>query len=224
MENLSEKLETMRCSYRKFFLSAVSEIQSKIEELRPEGFSSDIFDCYLENSEGKFWQDRVVNYFETELIPSLNRTVKNINLLRNQYGCNGCGVCCRLACSEFSYEQIKLRADNGDNYAKQFVSTFVPYKTLEEVNTIYPQYLSLLNDNSDGDFYFYHCPKVTDENKCPDYENRPQICRDFPDNPIAFLPLSCGYNGWKSEVENQLLEVNAMMTIVEFYLSKIKNN
>ncbi len=222
MEDLSEKLETMRRSYRKFFLSAATEIQNKIEQLRPNDFNSDILDCYLENSEGRKWQDSVVNYFEAELIPNLKKIIKDINLLRNQYSCKGCGVCCRLSCSEFSYEEIKFKAENGDNYAKQFVSTFLPYEDLGEVRMIFPQYLSLLNENNEDNFYFYHCPKVTDDNKCPDYENRPQICRDFPDNPIAFLPLSCGYNGWKSEVENQLLKVNAMMTIVEFYLSKIK--
>ena len=51
----------------------------------------------------------------------------------------------------------------------------------------------MLIDNNESGYYFYHCPRVTKDNRCPDYENRPQICRDFPDNPLAFLPLSCGF-------------------------------
>jgi len=223
MENLSEKHEKMRRIYRKFFLESVSEIQSIIDDLKPQDFDGEIFESYPENSIGKLWQNSIINYLKTKLIPQLKEVVKEINLLRNKYSCKCCGVCCRLACSEFSYEELKIKADNDDNYARQFISIFVPYETLDDIKKIYPQYLTLLKDNNEDNFYFYYCPKVTEDNKCPDYENRPQICKDFPDNPIAFLPLSCGYNGWKLETEKQLLKVNATMAVVEFYISKIKN-
>lgn len=80
----------------------------------------------------------------------------------------------------------------------------------------------MLEDNNESGYYFYHCPKVTQDNKCPDYENRPQICRDFPDNPLAFLPLGCGFVDWKIKSEPVSLMLNAMVEIMGFYKDKIK--
>ena len=59
------------------------------------------------------------------------------------------------------------------------------------------------------------------ENRCPDYENRPQICRDFPDNPISFLPKACGFSKWKEEVEPLALKLRATLEIADFYKNKL---
>ena len=87
---------------------------------------------------------------------------------------------------------------------------------------MYPEYIELLEKNKEYDVYFYHCPKLTEDKRCSDYENRPQICRDFPDNPLSILPEACGYKKWKEEVEPVALMLHAMIEIIDFYTIKIK--
>ena len=70
-------------------------------------------------------------------------------------------------------------------------------------------------------YYVYHCPKITKDNKCPDYENRPQICIDFPDNPIAFLAPECGYHKWKTKSEPLYLKLRAEGEIIEHIISNL---
>lgn len=222
MEDLSEKFDSLKLKYRHVFLETVREIQESINILKPENFNGEIFDKYDEGSLGQVWQKDVISLLENNF---QNKIVDKLSEIRQNYkkcNCIGCGVCCKLACSEFSFEELQLKAKYGDKFAQQFVQTFVPYDTLEEAVKIYPEYLKMLEDKNETGYYFYHCPKVTTDNQCPDYENRPQICRDFPDNPIAFLPLTCGYNDWKLKSEPIALKLNAMAEIINFYIDKIK--
>ena len=101
------------------------------------------------------------------------------------------------------------------------MSVFVPYNSKEDARKVYPEYIKLLEDNKEDEVYFYHCPKLLDCNKCSDYENRPQICRDFPDNPLSILPKSCGYSKWKEEVEPIALMLHSMMEIIQYYKEHI---
>ena len=91
----------------------------------------------------------------------------------------------------------------------------------EEVRKVFPEYVQLLEANNENGYYFYHCPKVTQGNRCPDYENRPQICRDFPDNALSILPKTCGYKGWKEEVEPIALMLHSMVEIIEYYKERL---
>lgn len=191
---LGEELSNLRMQYRKIFLDCAQQIQAALDE----GQSIE----QLENQYKEMWS---IAFSEIE---------KNRALCE----CSGCGVCCKFAVSEFSPEELALKAQNGDNFAEQFISTFVPYESLETVKKIYPEYVEFLQTSADGKFYFYHCPKVTKDNKCPDYENRPQICKDFPDNPIAFLPVTCTFTPWKLKSESVCLKLNAEKEIINFYL------
>lgn len=222
MDNLSFHLETLRNEYRSVFLQVAQEVAKSVSELKPENFEGEIFDNYPIGSVGKKWQDDVILLLKDKYYPELFDLKAQINSLRNHSSCSNCGKCCRLACSEFSYDELKKKAQQGDNYAKQFVETFIPYEDEKEVLKIYPEYLKMLENKNETGYYFYHCPKVTEENLCPDYENRPQICRDFPDNPVAFLPKGCGYSDWKFESENISLKLNALFEIVTFYAERLK--
>ena len=122
----------------------------------------------------------------------------------------------------FSPTELKTKAQNGDKTAQDFLQTFVPYQDMEEVRKVFPEYVKLLEANNENGYYFYHCPKVTQGNRCPDYENRPQICRDFPDNPTAFLPPKCGFKDWKLKSNSVSLKLSAEMEISLFYIEKIK--
>ena len=164
----------------------------------------------------------VLKYLDNIVNFEIPQELSTIKKERNTSNCIGCGTCCKFACSEFSYSELKNKAQAGDNYAKQFVSVFIPYSSNEDVEKIFPEYYDLLKNSGETEYYFYHCPKITKNNQCPDYDNRPQICRDFPDNPIAFLPLKCGFNNWKLKSERVLLKLNAIAEIAEFYKNNIK--
>ena len=224
MENLSEKFNNLKQSYREIFLEVATDINLVVEKLKPENLDGCIFDDFSQNPVGLGWQNDVLKYFDNVVLNEISSGLSEVKTEQKKYNCNGCGTCCRFACSEFSYEELKLKAKNGDVFAEQFISVFVPYESMDEVKLVFGEYVDFLKNNAEFGYYFYHCPKVTSENKCPDYENRPQICRDFPDNPIAFLPKNCGFMDWKLKSERVLLKLNALAEIVEFYKSKIKGN
>lgn len=142
--------------------------------------------------------------------------LEKIRSERENYHCGGCGGCCRFAVSEFSPDELTLKSQNGDNFASQFIKTFVPYHSIEESRKIYPEYVEMLEKLTDGNFYIYHCPKVTEDNRCSDYDNRPQICRDFPEINGFFLPKTCSFAPWKLKSEPVWLKINAMIEIMNW--------
>lgn len=237
MSNLSADINNLKQSYREIFLKTSEEIEIQVENLKPEvncadckvndgkcGLTPKIFEKFPEGCAYKDWQNDVIKFFDEEVALQIHQKMIKILDYRKIFGCSGCATCCRLACSEFSYEELKKKAQNGDNFATQFISVFVPYEDVEEPRQIYPEYFELLEEKLEGEkVYFYHCPKLTEDNRCSDYENRPQICRDFPDNPLALLPSKCGYCMWKKEVEPISLMLHSMIEIVEFYKSKISD-
>ena len=211
----------MKTKYREIFMKSSDAILARIEEIRPEGLKGDILDKFEPNSLGTSWQTAVIDMFENDISKEIYRKWQEVLELRKNFDCKGCATCCNLACSEFSPEELKRRAQNGDKFAAQFTSIFIPYGSKEEARMVYPQYIELLDDTIDEDVYFYHCPKLTDCKRCSDYNNRPQICRDFPDNPLCILPKSCGFYEWRQEVEPVAMMLHAMMEIIEYYKEKL---
>ena len=220
MEDLGLKLNDFRKEYREIFAISVSEIEKRIAEIKPEN-ANNIFNIYEKNSDGYNWQTTVIKMFDEDICKEIYRKWNELLLHRKNFSCEGCATCCNLACSEFSYEELKEKAKNGDNFATQFTKIFIPYNTKEEARKIYPEYIELLEQTGNENVYFYHCPKLTADNRCSDYENRPQICRDFPDNPLVILPKKCGFQQWKKDVEPVALMLHAMLNIVAHYREKI---
>lgn len=221
MAELNNKISNLRKKYREIFVTCGEEIEKRVNELRPENLEGEIFQKYEPDSEGYKWQVSVLELLDNEISKEIYRKLNEILAYRSQFKCVGCATCCKLACSEFSPEELRQKADNGDNFAGQFLSVFVPYKSKEEAKKIYPEYIELLEENGENDVYFYHCPHVTEDNRCSDYENRPQICRDFPDNPLSILPKACGYNEWKEEIEPIALMLHSMLEITDYYRTKL---
>lgn len=222
MSNLENKLNGMKRQYREIFMKSSDAILQRIEEIRPKDFNGDILTEYEPESVGAQWQKDVLDMLENDISHEIYDKWQEILKFRENYECKGCATCCNLACSEFSPEELKKRAENGDNFAKQFTSIFIPYESKEEARMVYPEYIELLDENISDDVYFYHCPKLTDCKRCSDYENRPDICRHFPDNPLCILPKSCGFYEWREEVLPIVLMLHAMMEIIGYYKSKIK--
>lgn len=221
MEELSNKINNIKKRYRDIFLKTVDAIHARVEEIRPSGVEGDVFDKFEENSKGKQWQRAVLDMFENDICHEIYRKWNEILEYRKNFHCNGCATCCNLACSEFSPEELKEKAKNGDKFAAQFTKIFVPYNSVQEAEMIYPEYLKLLSDTLDEDVYFYHCPMLDDCKRCSAYENRPEICRVFPDNPLSILPESCGFYQWRLEVEPVALMLHSMVEIIDYYKQKI---
>lgn len=201
MSDLCEEVDELKLKYREIFIKVSEGINAQLKKIEPEKHLKILTEEVLKDA--------------------INRWVKILEY-RGFFSCEGCAACCKLACSEFSPEDLEQKAKNGDDFAQQFTSVFVPYKNDSDAQKVYPEYFELLkNKTPDEKVYFYHCPKVTEDNRCPDYDNRPQICKDFPDNPISFLPKTCGFNNWKKEVEPTALMIRAIAEIVDFYKNKI---
>ena len=222
MNDVNSKLQSMKSTYREVFEKSSDAILARIEEIRPKDFNGDILTEYDPESVGAQWQKDVLDMLENDISHEIYDKWQEILKFRENYECKGCATCCNLACSEFSPEELKKRAENGDNFAKQFTSIFIPYESKEEARMVYPEYIELLEENISDDVYFDHCPKLTDCKRCSDYENRPDICRHFPDNPLCILPKSCGFYEWREEVLPIVLMLHAMMEIIGYYKSKIK--
>lgn len=200
MSNLSTQVDNLKHKYRKIFLEVGEEIRQTLEEIKP-----DEIPAFLNERLKEAW----ANWIEL-----LKR--------RESHECFGCAACCKLAVSEFSPEELSQKVQKNDNFASQFLSVFIPYESEAEAKKVYPEYFELLKEKASGEkVYFYHCPKVTEDNRCPDYENRPQICKDFPDNPLGFLPKTCGFNDWKNEIEDDALKLQALIEIAGFYKNKV---
>lgn len=221
MNELNSQLTNLKVKYREIFLKTAEIIQAKIISIKPQ-IDGEIFDKYPEKSDGKLWQKQTIEILEKDYKDSLSKNLNRIKNNRKSCSCTCCGTCCKLACSEFSPEELQIKAKYGDKFAQQFTQTFIPYESIDEARKIFPEYIKMLEENNQSGYYFYHCPKVTEDNKCPNYENRPQICKDFPDNPIAFLPPLCGFKDWKLKSELISLKLNAEAEITNFYIKKIK--
>lgn len=221
MSKLHSSVENLRKEYREIFSKTVEEIQNRVDAIKPDKVEGDIFDEFPKGSDGRKWQLAVLDMFENDISKEIYRKFQEVLAYRENFKCSGCATCCNLACSEFSPEELKQKAENGDNFAKQFTSIFIPYESKEEARRVYPEYIQMLEDNKEDKVYFYHCPKLTEDNRCSDYENRPQICRDFPDNPLSILPESCGYKTWKEEIEPVTLMLHSMLEIIQYYKENI---
>ena len=221
MTELNEKITNLRKEYRDIFKDSGEALNELIDEIKPSNISGGLFDKYPQNSDGQQWQKESINLLKGEVSKNIYRKLMEILAYRSKFRCVGCATCCNLACSEFSPEELAQKAKNGDKFATQFLSVFIPYDSKEEARKTYPEYIELLEENGETDVYFYHCPKLTEDKRCSDYENRPQICRDFPDNPLGLLPKSCGYRAWKDEIEPIALMLHSMLEIVDFYVTKL---
>ncbi len=221
MTDLADTVSNMKKKYREIFIKSADAIQSRVDEIKPSDVEGDIFDAFPCNSKGEQWQNAVLDMFENDISHEIYRKWNEILDYRKMFHCKGCATCCNLACSEFSPEELKAKSLSGDKFATQFTSIFIPYKSSEEAEKVYPEYLKLLADVKEYEVYFYHCPKLNECRRCSDYDNRPQICRDFPDNPLSILPESCGYYQWRTEVEPVALMLHSMVEIIDYYKQKI---
>lgn len=230
---IETQYDDLKNNYRQIFMLATEQIRAEINKFKPENPCSickvsgckietkDVFTSYPPGCAFREWQMQILTFLAGDYRQKLKNDYKTIMESKNECECLRCGNCCRLATSEHSYEQLKQRAMRGDKFARDFVSVFVPYKTEEEAKNANPEFFKLLEATmEDEKVYYYHCPKING-NECSDYENRPDICKDFPHNPLKLLPSTCSFNIWKNKVAKQSMLLKAKTDIIEFYKNKL---
>lgn len=169
-------------------------------------------------------QKMILDDIEKKIFKDLFIKQIQIKNLKKDFCCNCCAICCKLASSEFSYKKLKEKSKKGDNFSSQFIDIFVPYKNFKDARKVYPEYFDFLKKklNKDEKIYFYHCKHLNSDGLCSQYEKRPDICKDFPDNPLGLLPECCGYKPWKEEMEVLALSLRALEILSKFYYKKIR--
>ncbi len=236
MNTLQNEIINTRKIYKELFYNAQAAIDRQLLNLKKSSLCNhckqgceidfnniSLFQKFPDGCRYKFWQEAALDCLENKISKDILAKIQKIDERRKCFNCGCCSSCCKLASSEYSYEELKERAKNGDKFSQSFISVFVPYTSVEVPQKIYPDYVKLLREHfDDKNLYFYYCPKLGADGLCTDYENRPDICRDFPNNPLVALPLDCSFNEWKQEVEITALTLHALIDIVGFYKDKIK--
>lgn len=237
VNNLQNEIIQTRKIYKELFEKGKEAVDAQINALKSVSLCNhcrqnckidfntiDMFDTFPENCRYRFWQEAALDLLENKISKDILERIKIIDERRKCYSCSCCSSCCRLASSEFSYDELKDRAKKGDKFSRDFVSVFVPYKDIEDAKKVYPDYVELIEKTFDKSekVYFYYCPKLGTDGLCSDYENRPDICRDFPNNPLVILPLKCSFNEWKNEVEITAMTMHALIDIIGFYKDKLQ--
>ena len=147
---------------------------------------------------------------------------------RPQYLCNMCGKCCRVVTTSIPYKGLLEMSAKGDKGAKDFLSLFVPYESIETARKVDAEVVDniinrLIDDGNyrEDEITFYGCKYLQDNNLCSRYENRLDLCRHCPSSPWSIVPPGCGFEGWlfwqREEIKQkirrskeELLELNLL--------------
>ena len=231
--SLNTQYNNLKDSYEQIFIEAAESIRREVSKFKPENPCTlcsvkdckitvkDVFTDYPVGCAYRDWQKQILTFLNGEYRQKLKNTYKAMMDKKCEYECIRCANCCRLAVSEYSFDQLKQRAMRGDKFSEDFVSVFRPYETEADAKKANPEYFELLNElMEDQRVYYYYCPKL-DGNSCSDYENRPDICKDFPHNPLKLLPSTCSFNAWKNDIDKTAKLLKAKTDIIEFYKTKL---
>lgn len=228
--SLSHDMDTIKRDYRELFELAHSRIKDMINALyadyscqncqtKPE----DILQVLHEGCGYREWQKAVIWHLENTIGKQILESLDRITAEREIKGaCHGCGVCCNLASSEFSYETLLEKAKNGDNFAAQFTRVFLPYPSVEVARQNHPDTVNDILSQVEGDVYFYRCPYLSQDNRCTIYEHphRPQICATYPETPLVHIYSGCGYQPWKTAMMPTTLLAHATLELCQHYAFK----
>ena len=229
---ISQDISSIKQAYRERFGQAhqlllerygpwLKEVECLQCQTPPEDIATPLHDgcTYRE------WQQRVLSDLKDTMGQAIVESLADITDQREKLGsCHMCGACCRMASSEFTYDQLLQRAKDGDWFSQQFTSVFLPYENLEAAKAAFPAIVDEMMEQTDGEVFFYHCPHVTAENKCGLYGDprRPELCAQYPDSPLTLMHQQCGYQPWRIRMLPQMLETHALLQLSQFYVGKLE--
>lgn len=149
---------------------------------------------------------------------------------RPQRLCLMCGKCCRVVTAPVPYNEMLELAKEGDEGAKDFLSIFEPYPSIDAARQIHSEVvdniLSVLENSEDDidEVTFYKCKYLLDNNMCSRYENRLELCKRFPATMWAVVPPGCGYEGWlfqsREELKQKIRKQKEILLDLEAELKK----
>lgn len=131
--------------------------------------------------------------------------------------CKKQGCCCRGASPSTPYHQLLEKAANGDDFARNFFSIFVPHASHDDARKIVPGLVERTlraAEKDEGfqsaeDVVFYQCRYIGDDNTCQIWEDRPQLCRAYPDGPFVVFAPNCAYEPWAKAVKEKFAAMKA---------------
>ena len=186
------------------------------------------------------WQQAALAWLEGEAMRPVLAGLEAITAYKNTFDCHMCGMCCRMASSESSYEELLAKAGAGDEFARQFTSVFLPYASREAAlekapdvvaavlaEAVEPLKLVKSGEHSDGGeerSFFYHCPYIGEDNRCSIYgtDKRPGICASYPETPLSFVYERCAWKPWKDETHAPSLVAHAMLALAANYAERFR--
>lgn len=228
---ISYHLHTIKQHYREIFQSAHQQLLELFERLRAnyscprcDGSAIQVDASLHEGCPFREWQKEVILNLEQVVGKRIVETLEEIQRARAIKGkCLMCGACCSLSSSEFDYETLLQKAQDGDSFAQQFTSVFQPYESHEAAYAKFPELVKQMLEQADGDVHFYHCPHLSNENRCTIYQDprRPPICSDYPEMPLVLMHRGCGYQSWKEEALPDALLAHASLELCQYYVHRI---
>lgn len=130
--------------------------------------------------------------------------------------CGMCGKCCRAATPSSPPITLIKKAGEGDSNARDFLNIFKAYASTEEIRGIYPELVELAikfattspKYGSTEQVMFFKCIYLNDKNQCMIYEDRPQLCRDYPDTPFQLMHEGCTFTDWSINCKRKYFQLN----------------
>ncbi len=131
--------------------------------------------------------------------------------------CKMQGCCCRAASPSIPFHQLLEKASKGDDFARNFFSIFVPHKDHATARQIVPGLVERTlkaaakdkNFKDESDVVFYQCRYIGEDNKCTIWEDRPELCRAYPDSPFMVFAPGCAFEPWAEKVKEKFSKMQA---------------
>lgn len=141
--------------------------------------------------------------------------------------CKKLGRCCDMATPSSPAVEMLRKASEGDSYARDFLSIFQPYDSIDDVRLKAPEFVDRALDlasrsnkfKSSDQVVFFSCRYLEGKNQCGVYEDRPQLCRDYPDTPFLLMHPGCAFESWALECKTRYKIINSELS----ELKKIKD-
>ena len=143
--------------------------------------------------------------------------------------CDRSGECCRGAAQVTPWQNLMKNAASGDETARAFLNQYMPYESRSKARQFAPDAVkaSLALAEARGDdpdeVVFYHCRYLKGQSDCQIYEDRPALCRDFPESPFGAIPACCGYASYSRDclsraqaLRDELARLKTMQSMLEW--------
>lgn len=251
---MSSTFSATKAAYQQHLQTLQHNVLDECDKLRPETLRhiNTPFDEALREEpypeDVKQWLSDCLAWLDAVGGRSVLETLDTVKEKRDSIDCGQCGVCCRVASSEFTYDELREQAKAGDVFAEQFTRVFLPYPSLEDAKVAYPNVIAAMAKESGQDsstenkpsntpteleanqpkektLSVYHCPYVGEDNKCTLYGDpkRPALCESYPENALVFVADECAWSDWKQTYHSDTVKAHAMLAVCQTYTQRIQN-